>query len=145
MLNFCTLQTYFCFIFVSLRMMVFSNHSHATKGELLQNTSISPIKKSFVLRKLVQIFTTWIMQIITWTLYPPFKNNEPVPQVLKQVVNLSCYLWNTGLETGIWCGFELDYIKLCVQFFLTTSWLMTMAEWSLLMAFRPNSKLMNRS
>ena len=30
---------------------------------------------------------------------PTLHNNEPVPQVLKQVVNLSCYLWNTGLVT----------------------------------------------
>ena len=41
----------------------FSNHSHATKGKLFQSTSISPIKKSFVLRKLVWILTTWILQI----------------------------------------------------------------------------------
>ena len=27
----------------------------------------------------------------------PTLQNEPVPQVLKQVVNLCCYLWNTGL------------------------------------------------
>ena len=29
---------------------------------------------------------------------PTLRNNEPVPQVLKQVVNLSCYLWKQVLK-----------------------------------------------
>ena len=40
----------------------FSNHSHATKRELLQNTSISPIKNNLFLRKLFKILTPWILQ-----------------------------------------------------------------------------------
>ena len=36
------------------------------------------------------------------------KTQKIVPQILKQVVYLSCYLWNTGLETEV----EISALKL---------------------------------
>ena len=44
-----------------------------------------------------------------WFLHPlpTLQNKKPVPQVLKQVVNLSCYLWNPGFEMGFSPYWEL--------------------------------------
>ena len=47
---------------------------------------------------------------------PTLQNNEPVPQVLKQVVNLSCYLWNTGLKTEISKSVLTCFFFCCFRF-----------------------------
>ena len=45
----------------------------------------------------------------------PTLQNEPVPQVLKQVVNLCCYLWNTGhIMTNVYL--ERTFVKMSVFF-----------------------------
>ena len=50
LLNFCILQTYFCFILVSLRMMVFQI-MHKQQRENFCNTQVSALLKQFCFKK----------------------------------------------------------------------------------------------
>ena len=45
--------------------------------------------KTFAIAVLAKLATKGTLHTL-----PKLHNNEPVPQVLKQVVDLSCYLWN---------------------------------------------------
>ena len=66
-----------------------SEHS-ASKKNLTSGTQVS---NTFAC--LQSLGTKWFLHPL-----PTLQNKKPVPQVLKQVVNLSCYLWNPGFEMG---------------------------------------------